>query len=82
MRSCLKVILKKLGIPVEENQGAPPSAAIERYEREFLRGFSRKQLEGLASLYRWSLPSDLELESQEIRAENSLVVSGRQVSPW
>ncbi|KAM0914795.1 hypothetical protein ACQ4PT_011274 [Festuca glaucescens] len=29
MRSCLKVILKKLGIPVEENQGAPPSAAIE-----------------------------------------------------
>ncbi|KAM0889935.1 hypothetical protein ACQ4PT_027390 [Festuca glaucescens] len=75
MRSCLKVILKKLGIPVEENQGAPPSAAIERYEREFLCGFSRRQLEGLASLYGWSLPSDLELQSQEIRAENPLVVS-------
>jgi hypothetical protein len=82
MRSCLKVILKKMGIPVDDSKAAPSPVAIRSYEQEFLRGLSRSKISALAMLYGWILPSELELQSQEIAAENSLVTSGREVSPW
>jgi hypothetical protein len=68
-----------MGITIDDDVNAAPSpAAKAHYKQQFHHGVSRNQQAGLASLYGWSLPSDIELEASALAADSPLVVSGRQ----